>query len=179
MTVLAQGIGFFAMASNIISYQFKKPKSIMLFQLVGSALFAVNLIMLNATTGAILNIIGIFRALIYMNQDKIKLDKRLMLLVFTLVYLASYVCTFLVFNKAPSVQNLLVEILPLIGMSAITIGFSANNAKVIRFLGFINSPCWLTYNIIYFSLGGILCEIFGLISIISACIRHDTKHIKE
>ncbi len=179
MTLIAQMIGIIAMAANIVSYQFRKPSSIMLSQLIGSALFSVNFLMLNATTGAMLNLIGIFRALVYLNQHKIKLRKGYLIAIFILFYVISYACGFLLFQKEPTLPNLIVEVLPVIGMSAITVGFSANNARLIRFLGLVNSPCWLIYNVICFSVGGILCETFALISILSAFVRHDLKGKKQ
>lgn len=179
MTIVAQIIGIIAMVANIVSYQFKKSSSIMLSQLIGSALFSVNYLMLNAPIGAILNFIGIFRALVYLNQHKIKLRKGYLIAIFILFYVISYACGFLVFQKEPTLPNLIVEILPVIGMSAITLGYSANNARRIRFLGLVNSPCWLIYNVICFSVGGILCETFALISIITGFVRHDIKRKKQ
>ena len=58
-------------------------------------------------------------------------------------------------------------------MTAMTIAFAGDNAKVIRLAGFINSPCWLVYNIFNYAIGGILCETFALVSITSALIRID------
>jgi hypothetical protein len=60
-------------------------------------------------------------------------------------------------------------------MGAMTIGLSMKDARAIRICGFVNSPCWLIYNCLVFSLGGILSEVLGLVSVISAYIRMDLK----
>ena len=64
-------------------------------------------------------------------------------------------------------------------MSAMTFAFAGNNSKIIRLSGFISSPCWLTYNIFNNAIGGIICEVFILVSIISALIRIDILGKKE
>ena len=175
MILTAQIIGIVAMAANVIAYQFKSKRSIILCQLLGSTLFAVNMFMLGAVMGGLLNIVGIARALVYIKPERLKLPRIAINGIFMLLYIASYVLVFAVFGKEPTPFNLIVEILPLVGMGAMTVGLSLNGAKRIRICGFINSPCWLIYNILNFSIGGILCEVFGLISVTSAYIRLDRK----
>ena len=66
-------------------------------------------------------------------------------------------------------------------MTVMTFGFSGKSAKDIRLAGFINSPCWLIYNIFALSIGGFLCEVFSLISNGYAFFRYDLKkaQVKE
>lgn len=179
MVLAAQIIGIFAMVANVSAYQFKSRRNVILCQLAGCLLFALNMFMLGALMGGILNIVGIVRALVFLKKERIKLPIKLVNGIFMLVYIASYVLIFTVFGKEPSLKNLLLEIVPLIGTGAMTIGLSMNDARSIRVCGFINSPCWLIYNTLNYSLGGILCEVFGLVSIISAYIRYDAKNSKE
>lgn len=61
---------------------------------------------------------------------------------------------------------------------AMTLAFAGNDAKIIRLSGFISSPCWLVYNIFNNAIGGMICEIITLISIISALIRIDIPEKK-
>ena len=178
MNILAQIIGLFAMGINIISYQFKKSRHVMLCQLIGSALFAVNMLMLGAVMGGILNAVGIFRAYAYILANERNWNRKYLNWGFILVYLLSYGFSFAVIGTEPTTANLLTEILPLIGMTSMTIGFSSGNAKTIRICGFINSPCWLTYNCINFSIGGILCEVISLVSAFTAFLRLDAKNKK-
>jgi hypothetical protein len=142
-------------------------------------LFAVNMFMLDALMGGLLNVIGIARAVVYINKDRLKIPVKLVNGIFMAVYLALYALVFAAFGKEPTPFNLLVEILPLIGMGAMTVGLSMKDSRAIRICGLINSPCWLIYNSLVFSLGGILCEVFGIVSVITAYIRLDMKNRKD
>ena len=174
MILTAQIIGIFAMAAIILSFQFKNKRAVLACQLIGSALFAVNMYML-AFVGAILNTVGIVRALVYMQKEKIKIPIAIINLLFLISFVAAYVLVFTVFDKSPTLFNLVIEFLPIIGMSAVTLEFSKTDSRSIRIFGLINSPCWLIYNCFNFTIGGILCEVISLVSIISAMIRIDAK----
>ena len=173
--IVAQIIGLLGMAANIISFQFKSKKGILLCQLVGSALFTVNLFMLHAVMGGLANMIGIVRSLAYMKENASKRFRYLVAAVLMVLHVISYVCVFAVFQKEPTALNLIIEFLPLIGVGALMLGLCKNNAGAIRMAGCINSPCWLVYNVVNFAIGGILCEIFSLISILLAYARLDAK----
>ena len=179
MEFAAQAIGILAMLVNIVSYQFKSRKNVLFCMFAGSTLFAVNMFMIGAVMGGILNIVGIARALVYINKDKLKIPIKLLNTLFILVYAASYALSFTVFNTEPILKNFILELLPAIGMSVMTIALSGNDAKKIRLLGFVNSPCWLIYNCFNFAVGGILCEVFSLVSITAAFIRIDIMSKKE
>ena len=169
----AQSLGILGMAANIVGFQFKSKKNILLCQFIGSLLFAANMFMLKAVTGGIMNILGIARALVYMKKEKIKIPIVIVNVAFILTYLTFYVLVFALFGVEASLRNLIFEFFPIIAMSSMTLAFSANSAKTIRLAGFVNSPCWLVYNCVNFAIGGILCEAFGLVSIISSLIRID------
>ena len=72
--IIAQIVGIVAMAFNILSYQGKKQKTIVTLQLFGSMLFSVNYLLLGATVGGILNIIGTVRAVVFFFGDKFKAE---------------------------------------------------------------------------------------------------------
>ena len=172
--LIAQIFGILGMAMNVLSYQGKEKKTLILMQFFGSLFFAVNMFMLNAIMGGMLNTIGIVRALIYSNGDKFKNVKKFNIL-FAFLYMLSYIAVFTVFKKEATFLNLAVEILPLIAMIATTVGFSMKKAANIRRLTLISSPSWLIYNCINVSLGGILCEIFSLVSVFIGILRFDIK----
>ena len=92
-------------------------------------------------------------------------------MLFVVIYVASYVLSFTVFGTEFNVRNAIVELLPVIGMIAMTFGFARGTAGAIRICSFITSPSWLIYNCFNLSIGGILCEAFSLISSTSAIIR--------
>lgn len=175
LEMIGQAVGIVAMAFNILSYQQKNQKTVIGFQFFGSVLFALNYLMLGALVGGILNIIGIFRALVFLNKQRLQAHKPIWLWGFIVAYLATYVLTFTVFGQEPTVRNLILEALPVIGMTAITVGFRMTDAKAVRRMGLISSPAWLVYNIAAGSIGAICCEVFTLGSILIGMFRLDRQ----
>lgn len=175
LELIAQIIGIIAMCFNVFSYQQKNAKQVFLMQMIGSALFGINYFMLGATIGGVLNIVAVLRAIIYYNGEKVKSNHIGYFIFFTLAYIASYVLTFTVLNKPFTLYNAMVELLPVIAMIALNIGFKIGSSKAIRRFGFIASPCWLTYNIVNMAIGAIICEAISIISIFIGMLRHDVK----
>lgn len=175
---VAQAFGIVAMCTMILSYQFKSKRALLLCQLLGAVFFAVNLFMLGALVGGIMNIIAVIRAMIYMKKDSIKISIHLVSAIFIAIYALSYALTFTLLGTEPTARNLILELLPIIGMITMTFAFSGNNPNTIRICGFINSPCWLIYHVFNDSIGGLLCEVFSITSVILALIRLRSKDKK-
>lgn len=177
--IIAQIIGIIAMMFNILSYQGKKQRTVITMQLFGASLFAINFLMLGATIGGILNILGVIRAVVFIFKDKLKANHISWLISFTATYIAVYILNFTVFGKEPTVFNFIIELLPVIGMLALNIGFSLKDSAGIRKCGLVSSPAWLIYNIFAGSWGAIICETFTLFSIFIGMFRHDKNNIKK
>ena len=173
--IIIQAIGILAMAFNIWSYQQKKQTYVIGCQLFGSLLFSVHFFALGAYMGGLLNAIGIFRAAVFIFKDKFRSENILWLIGFEAVYLASYVLTFTLLKKEFNPLNAVVDILPIIGMTATTIAFRSKSSNTTRSLGLISSPSWLVYNIVSFSIGAICCEVLSLVSIAVGFFRLDKK----
>lgn len=176
--IIAQIVGIFAMAFNILSYQAKNQKTIVFMQLFGATLFSVNYLLLGATVGGILNILGAIRAIVFFFGDKLKADRLPWFIAFIASYISVYILNFTVFGKEPTAFNLIIEILPVIGMLALNVGFRLKDSAKIRKCALVSAPSWLIYNIVASSWGAILCEIFTLISIFIGMFRHDKKASK-
>ena len=177
--IIAQGIGILAMAFNIISYQGKKQSTVIALQLMGGMLFAISFLMLGQMIGGILNVIATVRALIFLFKDKLKADRLPWFIFFIATYLAVYVLNFTLFGKEPTVKNLLIEVLPVIGMVALNIGFRLKKASDVRKCALVSSPAWLIYNISAGAVGAIICESVSLVSIFVGMFRHDRKKEDE
>ena len=173
--IIAQAFGILAMACNIFSFQRKTSNGVIFCQMFGGALFSVSFFMLGATVGGILNAVAAFRAIIYMNEEKLHASHIAWLIFFEILFVASYILTFTVFGKAFTPANALLELLPVIGMTASTISFRLQSAKAIRRFGLISSPSWLVYNIVNFAIGAIVCETLSIVSIIIGMFRYDIK----
>ena len=97
--LIAQLFGIAAMMLNILSYQGKKQRTVIAMQLFGGALFAANFLMLGATVGGVLNILAVFRALLFLNKEKVKADSPIWLVVFISCFVAVYVLNFTLWGK--------------------------------------------------------------------------------
>lgn len=173
--LIAQIVGLVAMAFNVLSYQQKNQRDVIAYQLGGSILFSVNYLMLGAVVGGILNIVAIIRALVFLNREKTRADNPVWLQSFVAVYLLTYVLTFTVFGKEATVFNLILEFLPIVAMTASTLGFHLNDATAIRRMGLISSPSWILYDLVSLNVGAILCELLSLSSIFIGMSRFDRK----
>lgn len=173
--IFVQAIGIVAMCFNIFSFQFKSPVKVIVCQLIGSSFFAVHFFLLGATIGGLLNLVAIFRAVVFANSEKFRAKHIGWLVLFVALFVLSYILTFTVFGKPFNLGNALLEILPVVGLTASTISFRLESAKAIRRYGLICSPCWLIYNVINLSIGASICEAVSIVSIIIGMLRLDIK----
>ena len=173
---IAQIIGIFAAAANILSFQCKSKNKIIFIQFFGGTLFTVNFLMLGALTGAIMNILAMVRAILFLYKDRLKLNDKILVIGFILAFITSYTLSFCVLGVEPTPKNFILEALPIIGMSAATVSFAMKNATAVRLIGItLSSPPWLVYNVFVGSIGGMLCEAFSILSIAIGILRHDIK----
>ena len=179
MELIAQIIGLAAMSFNILSYQQKTRSRVIGFQLFGGLLFCINFFLLGAISGSLLNAVAVVRAIVFLNKEKLHADHPVWLAGFVGVYLLCYGLTFTVFGTEATARSLILEALPVIGMTATTISFRLTDAKAIRRYGLISSPSWLIYNVASFSIGAIICEVLSLGSIVLGILRLDREQPKK
>ena len=177
--IIAQVVSIIGMLLGVLSFQQKGKARILTFQLLGSTMFVIHFFMINALSGAILNFVAIVRALIFIYEDKIHGDHPAWTIGLTATYILSYISVFTVFGKEPTAKNLILEILPVLAMTVTTIAFRYKEAKILRRVTFISSPMWLTYNAIFFSLGGIIGESLNIGSALIGTLRLDRKKAEE
>ena len=171
--IIAQVLSIVGMILNVLSYQAKTQKGILTMQLIGSVFFSASFFMLSAPVGAMMNVLGIARALVYSNRERLHSDKPLWLAVFAMAYIVVYALSFTLFKTEPNFKNFALELLPVLAMSVATFRYMIGKAKTVRLFGFINSPLWLAYNIFNVSIGGIITESVALISITVGLLRYD------
>lgn len=173
--IIAQAVGIVAMLFNVLSYQQKSSKGVIVMQLFGGALFTVSYFMLGAMVGALLNLLAVLRAVVYSNKEKFRADHKGWIYLFTLLFGLSFVLTFTVFGKPFTLGAALLEFLPVFAMFVVTIGFYVNKAAFIRKMALISCPCWLIYNIFNLAVGAMICDGISLVSAVVGIIRLDIK----
>lgn len=159
---LAQGIGFIGMIFVFIAFQNNKKKKILLFQAVAGAVFTIHFFLLGAFTGAGMNAVEVVRNLVFYREWKTKL-KVFWIVLFAAVFTVSGAATW---------QNP-ISLLPIVAMNLSTVAFSFRDPKYIRLLFLPVATGWLIYNIVSFSIAGILTEVFDLASLLIAFWRFD------
>lgn len=175
MDTVAQIISIIGLAFIVASYQQKKKSALIVCQLFGCTLFSLHFLLLKAYTGCLLNALGIVRALVYYKGNLSRKAGNIWVAALCGLQVVCYGLSFLVFGTEPTLRNFIVELLPTIGMCALTISFNLTNAGQIRALGTVNSGGWLVYNILHRSIGGVLTEIICLVSITIGFFRYDRK----
>lgn len=163
--IIAQAVGIVAMAINILAVQFKKPRQLFICRIVASFLWGVNFLLLGSPTGAIINIVNIARSIFLLNP-------RTFTKPFLWVTLALYGVAGLLTMEYTFSLLLILDILIVISQWVDSVGMWTNDFRKIRYCQlFAISPVWLAHNIVVFSIGGILTEVFTIISTVIALLR--------
>lgn len=178
--IIAQGFGIAGLVIIVSSFQCKKNKNFFLMQGTGSLMFFVNFILIGAYAGALFNLTNLVRGLLFSKNSKKVWKLALVLCLYTICYIFSVALIwgdgFMVFiSTLPYVALIIMSVLMWIG-----------NGKHIRYFQFwLMSPSWIVHNIFNFTLGGILCEIFNMVSVVVSFIRYgkdgfeDNKEVQE
>ncbi len=161
--IVAQIFGFGGLALNGFSFQQKKRKDILSFQIGAAVLFIIHYILLGAYTGAALNFLGMLRSVVFINSDKKWAKSPVWLVIFIAVFSIASIFTWVDWYS----------FLPATAMILTTISYWLKNETKIRLVTFPSSPCWLIYNILTGSFAGIITECVVMTSLIIAIVRYD------
>jgi len=165
MDLFIQIIGIVAMGVSALSYLQKKTVSILLVQIASTILFATHFFMLGAFSGALLNVLSMLRNIIICFKKEKWATPKIWFPVFAILFAIA------VYFSGDG----LLGILPFAGCMFMSIGLHIDNSTVARRYIICSSPCWLIYNAINLSIGGVIAEIINLISLVSSIIRYDIK----
>lgn len=161
--IFAQAIGFLAMASFILSYQVKSNRTLFWCQAAGSALFCLQFFLLGAASGCLSLAVNILRGLLLTKyNDWPWVRRKVVAAVFCGVYGAILLLTW----AGP------ISLLAFTASAVSTLGYWRNNARTIRLVNLLcASPCWLVYDILIRSWGGILNEAITMMSVLISGFR--------
>ncbi len=164
--IFTRVFGTLGLVLLVCSYQMKSRLGILGIQIAASFCFCCQFTLLNATTGALMNFIGLVRAVLYYFKGKNKFFSSFALPgVMVAVSVAMTAFSF----TSEGWQ----AILPGIGMVCTSISGWMTKPMLVRVISFPSSPVWLIYNVINKSYEGVLAEVLCMISIIVGFLRHD------
>jgi len=162
-SILAQAVGFLAAALFILSYQVKSNRRLFLFQVAGSALFCLQFFLLGAASGCLSLAVNILRGMLLTKYNDWAWVRRKGLAfalcgVYGLILLLTW--------AGP------ISLLAFTASSVSTLGYWRNNARTIRLSNLLcASPCWLVYDVLIRSWGGVLNEAITIASILVSLVR--------
>ncbi|MBR0484296.1 MAG: YgjV family protein [Oscillospiraceae bacterium] len=169
--MLIQGIGFIAVTAFILSYQIQSNRWLFLLQLIGSALFCLQFFMLDAKSGCLSLAVNILRNALMMKYNEWKWVRWkgcpfLIAVCFTTILFFTW--------------NGYVSLLAYLASVSSTFVYWTNSARNIRLVNLAcASPCWLVYDVIVHSWGGIVSESITILSILVSIFRFGWKGLES
>ena len=169
--VIIQAIGFAGLAMYVISFQLRSNRALYLTQSLGSVMFGVQFLLLGSLTGCLSLMLVIVRNLLLMRyQEWAWVRWKGWVAIFSAFCIAILIFTW----------NGPLSILPYIAVQVGTIMYWTNNARNLRLANlFCASPCWLIFDIIVGSIGGILNETILIVSILVSIYRYGWKNLGQ
>ena len=155
-------IGALGVTANMLVYQQKSSKNLLIVKLISDFLWATHYFLLSANAAMAIAIIGIFREIVFYNQKKKWAKSNLWLVFFLSCSVVSAILTWKSF----------FSILPGIASFISVISFWSNNPRLSRYLAFPISVSMLIYDITCHSYMGITNDILILISATVCIIRY-------
>lgn len=170
----AQGFGTIGLVIMVLSFQFKKNRTLFIMQSTAAFCYVLNFLLIGAWAGALFNLCVLFRGVLFMKNS----EKTWKLIAVEGVIVGSYV--FSLFLDHRPIQILLVSLV-LVGLITSTYFMWRGETKRIRYCQiFCTSPFWIAHNVFNFSPPGIICESFNMVSsaVYLARIHREEKNAK-
>lgn len=168
--ILAQALGIGGMVINIMSMQCRRTRGVFSVLLIGAFFFTASYVLLGSFASAVLNVFSIVRSLVLLVDKRDKHPAQLVIMASTLAVCAGVG----LYLDGP------VALLPIVAQIGMTYGMWLRNGAKLRLVQIaVSSPLWLVNNIIVFSIGGILCEVFVITSVLVSIARYGWKNLKE
>lgn len=165
LNAFAQLLGIGGTYMLFTLYQQKTRKKLLVRKLCADILWGIHYICLGAAAGAIPNIIGIFRELIFMNNNKKWANSLIWPAVFISV---SWIAAIISWKSA-------LSFLPMCASTLVTVSLWVKSPKLTRLMTLPVCMAFILYDVFVGSYAGILNETISLISITVAFFRKDLR----
>ncbi len=164
--VIGQALSIIAVITGFISMQMKKPGGILCFLIATSVCFTLHYLLIGANDALFINIVGTVMCIVYWIRDRMNTRNIIIPIIFAVVTVLAGIPNF------EGWRSLLL----MIGGGVNAISLSLSNPQTTRKLNFIKSPLFLIYNVLAFSVGGIVFETAILSSSIIGLIRNRKRN---
>lgn len=164
--IIAQAFGIAGFVITVLSYQERNNKKFFIKQGLAGLMFFMNFSIIGAWTAAMFNLTNLGRGALLSKNDK----KLWRLVLIEALYTICFLIGLATIIGIP--KQIFVSALTYVGLFVMTVFMWKGNGKHIRYVQLsLTSPVWIIHNIYNFSLGGLLCEIFSMVSVIISFIR--------
>ena len=169
--VFVQLIGVIGIIAGLSAFQCNKHSHALALKMTEEGAFGIQYFLLGGYTGAVLNLVGIFRNLIFAylgNRDKqkeLKYARMILGALFAVLGLLSwegYISILIIFAKVLS-----------------TLAYGTTNMKKMRIMLSVTCVCWICYNYYIGSGAGVISDGCNFVSVIIGIIRYDIMKKEE
>ena len=160
--IISQVFVVLAMLSLGISYLCKDKKKIMVLCILYSIFYGGQYLLLGAITGFAMNIVSIIRNIwFYINAKKEQKNNIIVFIILCLIAIVSGIISY----------DNLFSLIPIAATILFTYSVWQDNTKIYRWLSLPISALWITYNICFKSVFGIIAELVLLMFEIVGIIK--------
>ena len=164
--IIGQIFGIVGLIIFVLSFQCKNSKKLVFVQGIGGLMFFLNFLLIGAYGGALFNLTILVRGLLYTKKDNKVWKPLIVAILFTAAYIYSLTLVY------ESVLQIVLTTLPYVSLLIMSVLMWKDDGKKIRYFQICAlSPSWLIHNIFNFTLGGILAEVFNIVSAVVSLIR--------
>lgn len=165
--IFSQIIGLLAVVTFLMSYQQKRRKSIIIWNVTSRVLYIIQYLLLGAYSGAVLDVLGVVSSVIAEKKHTTFIKKHLKAFIIginTIILLAGL--------GIAIINRNFLDVFPIIGVLLHTGAFWISKEKIIRWVSLLGSPFWLVYNLLNKAYGSAIGDILTIASIIIAIIKY-------
>ncbi len=168
--ILAQIIGFSAVALYLLSFQLKKRAQIVWVTCISNFLYVLQYVLLGAFSGAVLDIISAVSS--FFAGKKHAPHFRTVSKVFAVLTLALIAISGVVISW---IRRDPIQLIPIVGALLQTGSLWFDKEQTIRKLSLMGAPFWLVYNTISAAYGAAFGSALSIISAIVGLARYRRK----
>ena len=169
--VFVQFIGIVGIIAGLSAFQCNKHSRALALKMTEEGSFGIQYLLLGGYTGAVLNLVGIFRNLIFTyfgkkdKQRELKYARIILGALFAVLGLLSwegYISVLIIFAKVLS-----------------TLAYGTTNMKKMRMMLSVTCVCWICYNTYVGSIAGVISDSCNFVSVMIGIIRYDIMKKEE
>ena len=165
--VVATVVGILAVAMFLLSYQQKKRKNIIIWNIISRCLYVVQYVLLGAYSGAVLDVLGALVSVIAEKKDHPRIAKHIKAIVIT--------CNLVIVGVGLLLYENVFSLLPIAGVLLHTGAFWLRDERIIRRISLLGSPFWFVYNLISRAYGSCIGDLLTMVSIVVAMVKYRKK----